>query len=161
MKLKDEWFKHFRIFLKKNYLYKDFMECFQRQQFRPKHKGLEHNLRPNYIKIMKEYCIKDQSHEEFGAMSLTFDSFTWVETFADIPRDFTVRWCTVSYRWGLYCIDHNIPICSMERFVELINYWNSNNWINPHSVSKKERKIYDRVESMVKEERLKRLNSLH
>lgn len=158
MEFKDEWFKHFRIFLKKNYLYKDFMECFQRQQFISKHEGLEYNLRPNYIKIMKEYCIKDQSHDEFGAMRFMLDSFAWVAI--SIPRDFTVRWCTVSYKWGLYCIDHNIPICSMERFVELINYWNRNNWINPHSVSKKERKIYDRVESMVKEEKSKILNNL-
>ena len=159
MELKDEWFKYFRIFLKKNYLYKDFMECFQRQKFNVLHYGLEDYFRPNYIKIMKEYCIKDQSHDEFGAMRLTLDSFTWVDGFfSRIPNNFTVRWCTVGYRWGLYCIGHNIPICSMERFVELINYWNRNNWINPHSVSKKERKIYDRVESMVKEERLKRLN---
>lgn len=142
--IKDEWFKHFRIFLEINGFYKEFMECFQKQQYIPIH-YFYNKTRLNYIRIMRSYCSHSIYYEEFKALRLTFESFKWVENGYNFPIEFTMKWCTVSFKWGLYCIKHNIEICSNERFIMLAKYWKDQHWINDSMISKHERKLFDNL----------------
>ena len=158
MKLKDEWFKHFRIFLKTNDFYKEFMECFRKQQYRIVHYNLYEDARPNYIKIMRKYYERHIDYEEFGAMIFTFNSFKWAEGGVKVPLSFTKKWCTVGFKWGLYCIEHNIEICSIARFIQLIDYWVKEKWIEYSMITKHENKLFDEIKEKAEQERIKRLN---
>jgi hypothetical protein len=156
IELKDEWFKHFRTFLKTNGFYKDFMECFSKQAYEERHHGLENQFRPNYIKVMRRDSSTDimQSYEEFGAMIFTFASFIWVKGGAVIPLEFTVKWCTVAFKWGLYCVKNKLEICSMERFIQLYNYWNAGHWIDDDMLTEEEENLLEDIKEEVKLEKL-------
>ena len=140
MEIKDEWFKHFRTFLKQNGLYEEFMECFRKQAYYPIHYG-------NYLIRNFPQSIRDRwgngYHNEFGAMIMTFDSFTWVIGGSKIPREFTNKWCTVGLKWGLYCIEHKLEICAIKRFIELFHYWNGNGWIVQDMLNESENKTIE------------------
>lgn len=149
--LKDEWFKHFRTFLKINNLYKEFMECFQNQKFYRIHYGIWNDFRPNYIKVMKQYCLKNDNYREFGAMVLTFSSFKWVDVKRIFPTEFTKKWCTAGFKWGLYCIEHNIEICTLKRFIELVNYWEGEDWIEKSMLTEHEIAMFKSIEEKLKQ----------
>jgi hypothetical protein len=74
--------------------------------------------------IGKEYFM------EFGAMHLIFRSFYWAYNTTS-----SKHWATVGLKWALYCIRHNIDICTDERFGKLIEYWDSNGWIDINKLS--------------------------
>lgn len=138
MEIKDEWFKHFRTFLKQNGLYAEFMECFRKQAYHPIYEG-DYLIRNFPQSIKERWGIS--GHREFGAMVMTFDSFHWVLGSKEVPREFTNKWCTVGLKWGLYCIEHNLEICTMKRFVQLFYYWDGNGWIVHDMLSESENKI--------------------
>ena len=141
MEIKDEWFKHFRTFLKQNDLYKEFMECFRKQAYVPLHTEECQFIRNFPQSIKKRWGLG--WHNEFGAMVMIFDSFTWVFGGKAIPREFTDKWCTVGLKWGLYCIEHNLEICTIRRFIELLHYWEGNGWIIQDMLSDSENKLIE------------------
>jgi len=157
MKLKDEWFKHFRLFLKENNLYKEFIENFRAQKYLPIHYGIRGMPIPNYIDIMRNYFEKTSPHTVFGAMVFTFDSFKWVEGTHKFPIEFTKKWCTVSFKWGLYCIEHGIEICSINRFARLVEYWESQRWMDYSIITNDEIKQFDKVKERDRQERNEKL----
>ena len=148
MEIKDEWFKHFRTFLKQNGLYEEFMECFRKQAYFPLHTEKCKFIR-NFPQSIKKRWGRSE-HREFGAMVMTFDSFTWVIGGTAIPREFTSKWCTVGFKWGLYCIEHKLEICTMRRFVELVDFWNRNGWINKLMLSENELKLIEELKNKYK-----------
>ena len=102
----EEWFKYFRAFLKENNLLKDFLECFRKQDYVRK---FATETISNYREIMrKRYDMWYNHYNCFGAMSFTFDSFTWVDFQVNIPIEFTRRWCTICLKWGFYCLKNNL-----------------------------------------------------
>ena len=138
MELTDDIFKHFRIFLKVNNLYADFMECFRTQKYEWSHEIFINELVPNFIRIMKNYAASGRSgYEEFGAMIITFGAFNWANG-NSIPISFTRRWCTTCLKWGLYCFERKIKICQLHKLQFLMKYWNSNSWIDPYMLDTKE-----------------------
>ena len=154
MEIKDEWFKYFRTFLKENNLYNDFVRCFRNQTYHPIHWFGENEIIRNYKRAMTKRW-KVTSHKEFGAMVLTFDSFTWVLGGYNIPREFTKKWCTVGLKWGLYCISHKLEICSLTRFAQLIDYWNRQGWIDKLMLSENELKLIEKLKNEYKNGSLK------
>ena len=149
MEFKDEWFKHFRTFLKQNGLYAEFMECFRKQAYVPLHTEEYQFIRNFPQSIKKRWGVG--GHSEFGAMVMTFDSFTWVIGGREIPREFTDKWCTVGFKWGLYCIEHNLEICTIRRFIELMDYWNRNGWIDKLMLSENELKLIEKLKNEYKD----------
>jgi hypothetical protein len=156
IELKYEWFKHFRLFLRTNGFYKDFMECFSKQAYGEMHNGLGNQFRPNYIKVMRRDNSKYfmQRYEEFGAMIFTFESFTWANNYSDIPLEFTVKWCTVGLKWGLYCVKNNLEICSMKQLINLYTYWNGIHWIDDDMLTEEEENLLEDIKEEVKLEKL-------
>ena len=152
MVLKDEWFKHFRIFLKTNGLYNEFMECFKNQKYGSMH-SLEGEHRPNYIKVMRKDDYAMYTYEEFNAMVFTFASFTWVKFDCNIPYEFTIKWCTVGFKWGLYCLKHNIEICSLSRFLYLYRYWDGEKWLDYSLITDEEKQILEEAKDKEGSER--------
>ena len=125
-------FRHFRFFLKKNGEYENFMQCFRKQANTPYH--VIYSRIPNYIQIMMKDSkngIGKEYYNEFGAMHLIFRSFSWArcDGGSNAPS-FTKHWCTFGLKWALYCIRNNISICSDDRLRRLIDYWDSNGWID-------------------------------
>ena len=128
-------FRHFRFFLKKNREYENFMQCFRKQANTPYH--VVDSRIPNYIQIMMEDSKNGTGKEyynEFGAMHLIFRSFSWANGGSHVTS-FTKHWCTFGLRWALYCIRNNISICSDNRLRRLIDYWDSNGWIDMAKLS--------------------------
>lgn len=134
-KLTLDVFKHFRFFLKKNKQYDLFMRNFREQPFETLH--VFDSVLPNYIQIM----MKDSSDgggkeyfKEFGAMHLIFRSFNWTGD-CSTTKISVKHWATVGLKWALYCIKHNIDICTDERLCRLIIYWGTNGWIDISKLS--------------------------
>lgn len=142
--VKDEWFKHFNRFLKRNKIYNEFMSCFREQKYERIHCIPQNQLLPNYIEIIKDYW-KHSWYKSFGALFLTLDSFKWVNSNYDVPKYFTKKWCTICFKWGLYCIQHNIEICSMREFIRVVGYWNGNNWIDWKLITEEENMILNHI----------------
>lgn len=139
-KLTIDVFKHFRFFLKKNKQYDLFMRNFRRQPFQIYH--VFDSKIPNYIQIMMKDSVDGVGKEyfkEFGAMHLIFRSFKWAEDYSTSKT--TKHWATVGLKWALYCIRHNIDICTDERLGRLIEYWASNGWIDISNLSFEDRII--------------------
>lgn len=139
MEITDEEIRHFRKFLKENNLYMDYLNCLVRQKYHSLHNDV--GLIPNLKKLMER-----STHKEFGVMCFIFDAFTWV--ISGIPKEFTQKWCTVGFKWGLYCIEHNLKICTMRRFIELMDYWNGNGWIDKFMLSENELKLIEELKQM-------------
>ena len=122
MEITNEEFKHFRTFLLKNSLYKDFMECFREQKYSTSSWGLDVSAQPlpNYMIAMREYAkSKNNQYNDFGAMIFTFASFNWVNG-GHVPLPFTKKWCTTNLKWGVYCKLNNIEICDDTELKRLI-----------------------------------------
>jgi hypothetical protein len=125
-KLTINVFKHFRFFLKKNKQYDLFMRNFRRQPIQVYH--VFDSKIPNYIQIMMKDSVDGCGKEyfnEFGAMHLIFRSFNWSGDYST-NKTSSKHWATVGLKWALYCIRHNIDICTDERLGRLIEYWDSN-----------------------------------
>ena len=135
-KLTQNEFRQFRLFLKKNKIYDEFMKCFREQRYNQIHNV--DGFFTDYIKTMNEYSTSNKGEHafrEFGAMIFTLDSFTWQMGFANIPEQFTRHWCTVSLKWALYCLKHDIDICTIPRLKTLVEYWDRQNWINSNEIT--------------------------
>jgi hypothetical protein len=96
-----------------------------------------------------------QRYEEFGAMIFTFESFTWANNYSDIPLEFTVKWCTVGLKWGLYCVKNNLEICSMKQLINLYTYWNGIHWIDDDMLTEEEENLLEDIKEEVRLEKLR------
>lgn len=140
MEITNEEFKHFRTFLISNGVYKEFMECFRKQEYRILGSGLEISQSlPNYMITMREYAQSlGNSYKDFGAMVFTFASFNWVNG-GQVPISFTRKWCTFNLKWGVYCRLNNLKICDNDELRRLAIYYNNQNWLDPYFLSREER----------------------
>lgn len=160
MEITNEEFKHFRTFLMKNGLYKDFMECFREQKYGTSSWGLDVSAQPlpNYMIAMREYAkSKNNQYNDFGAMIFTFASFNWVNG-GHVPLPFTKKWCTTNLKWGVYCKLNNIEICDDTELKRLIVYWDNQGWIDPYLLSREERVF---IKNMFEIERLSMINIMN
>ena len=160
MEIADETFKHFRTFLMKNGLYKDFMECFRKQKYGMYGHEIDIPTQPlpNYKIAIREYAnSKRNSYSGFGAMIFTFASFNWVNG-GHVPLPFTKKWCTTNLKWGVYCKLNNIEICDDAELKRLIVYWDNQGWIDPYRLSREER-IF--IKNMFEIERLSMVNIIN
>lgn len=144
-KLTIDVFRHFRFFLKKNKIYNLFMRNFRTQPYDNIH--CIDSLIPNYIQIMMKDSVDgigNRYFKEFGAMHLIFRSFNWSGDCCTTKTN-SKHWATVGLKWALYCIRHNIDICTDERLGRLIEYWNSNGWINISKLSFEDKIIVNQL----------------
>lgn len=144
-KLTIDVFRHFRFFLKKNKQYDLFMRNFRRQPFQVYH--VFDSKIPNYIQIMIKDSVDGGGKEylkEFGAMHLIFRSFNWTGDYGT-PKTNSKHWATIGLKWALYCIRHNIDICTDERLGRLIEYWDSNGWIDISKLSFEDKIIVNQL----------------
>ena len=133
-KLTNKEFRHFRLFLKKNKIYDEFMKCFREQKYKQIHNV--DGFFTDYMKTMNEYSTSNKGEhaiEGYGALILTFNSFTWV--WFNIPEHFTRHWCTISLKWALYCLKHGIETCTVLELKHLIEHWSRQNWINSNEIT--------------------------
>jgi len=146
-KLTLDVFKHFRFFLKKNKIYDLFMRNFRSQPYEKIH-NVDAFL-PNYINIMREYSTTRMGKEYlsvYGAMYLTFRSFCWANRAAyKTPNSWSKYWATICLKWALYCIRHNIEICTDEDLGRLIEYWDSCKWIDISKLSFQDRIVIQQL----------------
>lgn len=130
MELTDELFRHFRIFLKTNNLYVDFMESFRNQTYKCDTRTINKTTN-NFIKEMRKYVEDGTNYSEYGAIVFLFGSFNWANYGGGkIPFEFTRQWATTVIKWALYCLRHSIEVCSVERLRDLTRYYNRNKWID-------------------------------
>ena len=144
MVIPKEVYRHFRLFLKKNGLYTEFMTYFKKQPYGKIHRFSNDDPFPNYMKIMDEYSLSASGKPywtEFRAMFLIFRSFAW----GGVQTEWDKRWATVGLKWALYCIKHNIKICTDERLGRLIKYWERSKWIEIGKFSFKDRLIIQQL----------------
>ncbi len=149
-KLTLDVFKHFRFFLKKNKIYDLFMRNFRNQPYEKIH-NVDIFL-PNYIDIMREYSTTHMGKEYlsgYGALYLTFRSFCWANRGYETPDSWSKYWATICLKWALYCIRHNIEICTDEKLRILIRYWDSCKWIDMSKLSFQDRIIVNQLKEKI------------
>jgi hypothetical protein len=95
--------------------------------------------------MRKRYDMGYNHYNRYGAMSFTFDSFTWADFKVKIPIEFTRRWCTICLKWGFYCLKKDLEICPLWDFVNLYDYWKTKGWIEFEMITAEENTIYEKV----------------